>query len=228
MVVNAILKVVDSLDRINITLTQINTSLGALAAPSSGSPASHAAATPAPTSAGTTARTPAPKKSPGPDYFKMASSLTRMAGQETDLFNSAGNVIDAYSTDPRYAAAMATMYAAQHVTSQQTGIPYGRFELEFAKYSKPRADMSDMAESLGASGIIKDKEWWSKTFEMKKTQREAVEENIKTIGQVTALAPATEGVVQGMVSGMSTAYEKLAQALDTIVKAQMAMWSFYK
>ena len=158
---------------------------------------------------------------------KGTAALFRTAGNsQSGLWDQGADVASAYATSPQLAAAMASIYATKMLVAQQEGVPYGRFELEFAKYSKPRTEMTEMAENLGASNIVKDKEWWSKTFEMKKAQREAIEENIKTMSTASALAPTAEAGIQTLTDSMSKVYEKTAQILDSVLKAQLQLWSF--
>ena len=124
--------------------------------------------------------------------------------------------------DPKMAAMMMGIDAIQAGFSSPQGTP-GRMELEGAKYTKPREEFTQMAETIGMSGKVMSEDWWSMAFETKKAQRESVEQNVKNMQMGTALAPTMERDAQVLADKMYEMYEKLAGSVDGLYNKIMIM-----
>lgn len=114
---------------------------------------------------------------------------------------------------PAMAAMMQGLDAAKNLFGAPEGTP-SRWALEGAKYVKPREEMTQMAENIGMSGKVMSEEFYGMSFETKKAQREAIEQNVKNMQMATSLTPTIERDAQSLTNSMYEMYEKLLGSID--------------
>lgn len=110
-------------------------------------------------------------------------------------------------------AIMQGLEGAKSLFGAPEGTP-SRWTLEGAKYVKPREEMTQMAENIGMSGKVMSEEFYGMSFETKKAQREAIEQNVKNMQMATSLTPTIERDAQSLTNSMYEMYEKLLGSID--------------